>query len=887
MAPVRRGKFVAIAEDSGSSSDEDETSNAQVPAKRVKPNPGASSSDDSSESESGSSSSDGRIARKQPAAQATHPASAAAEESSDESNDSSDEDDGVIGRLKEFLTSSERVMTLKGTSTLDRKLAHTWVETHRDAAVRSWGHVAKLVGAERVMTITKSDEYVATAASATKAAAKSTDGAKGDSDDSSDSDESSDSDDHSDSDVVSVVKSVPLAADSIGTSSDNSGDSSSDDDADDDSSDDDAKSSGDDDSVLSKLERFAKSSERVLTIAGTTGPDRAAVHKWVETHADPAVREWSHVSKTVGPDRLMTVTKTGTSLSGASVPAVKPKSQPAPAAAAAAKPKSADDDDTSAGSVGDSTDAETSDDSDDSSSSTDGPTLENTLNTGSPGGDLTELLKVAEAAKMQAFASNKFDALPGLQAEIDRINGLLAQTNLEQLKEKLAAAEAAKVAAFSANNFAVLPDLQKEVDRLTALLKSNSTRTASESHPKTSADNTGSESDSVASASDKSSTDDSGSESDDEIEDAGVLGRLKRFYRSPEQVLILEHIAAPDRSAVHEWVEGHDDPIVHSWGHTSKTVGTSRVMTVTKSGALGTSDDGQKKRPVSESAASDRPSKKSRSSASAGGDGETARRFEDGKHILFIGQLPYDATASQIQGHFETAAAVEIMGGNLTILGVRLLTDPTTGKSRGMAFVDCDGDEDLERGVHMHQSKLLGRRINVEKSASGGGKTDRRKRFIQKSKEEYEEIRRSRVAEALESRLRRSDHELGVDDVDEEIRGFLLSVPVHVAVEALDEFHTAVVKTPPTSRRAYLMGVLKRLHDETDSTMPLNKRRGHDRKKGGVGSRGGGRGGGRGAGRGRGASSFASGGIGGAFGASARGGRGGGGRGAGTRGSKW
>ena len=573
MAPVRSGKFVIIAEDSGSSSDEDDTSN-----KRVKPNPAASdnssgsgsSSEDSSEAENDSFTRDDRIGGNQPPTRAMQAASPAAEESSDESTDSSDEDEGIIGRLKEFLISSERVLTLKGTSTLDRKLAHSWVETHRDAAVRSWGHVAKLVGAERVMTITKSDEYVA------------------------------------------------------------------------------------------------------------------------------------------------------------------------------------------------------------------------------------------------------------------------------------------------------------------------SSSTASESH-ETPADNSDSESDSAASASDKSSTDDSGSESDDEIEDAGVLGRLKRFYKSPEQVLIFKDTTAPDRSAIHKWVEGHDDPVVRGWGHTSKTVGTSRVMTVTKRGPSGPSDAGQKKRLDSAPAASDRPSKKSRTHGSAGGDGETARRFEDGKHILFIGQLPYDATASQIQGHFETAAAVEIMGGSLAILGVRLLTDPISGKSRGMAFVDCAGDDDLERGVHMHQSKLLGRRINVEKSASGGGKTDRRKRFIQKSKEEYEEIRRSRVAEALESRLRRVDHELGVDDVDDEIRGFLLSVPVHVAVEALDEFHTAVVKTPPTSRRAYLMGVLKRLHNETDSTMPLNKRRGHDRKKGGGGSRGGA----RGAGRGRGASSFAPGGIGGAFGASARGGRGGGGRGGKARGSKW
>jgi hypothetical protein len=583
----------------------------------------------------------------------------------------------------------------------------------------------------------------------------------------------------------------------------------------------------------------------------------------------------------------MTVTKTG-----ASVAAARPKFKPA-SVAAASKPASAGDSSDDSGDDSDSDDS--SDNSGDSSEDEHYPEKD-----GNPDDYLPRLLKRAEEAKMEAFNANKFDALPGLQAEIDRINGL----RLDDVKRKLAAAEAAKVTAFSANDFAALPSLQKEIDGLTIMLKllpvppatnakpgpakdSGSTSIAS-SH-EMSKDDSSSESDDGASASGKSSTDDAGSESDDE-EDASVISRLKRFHKSSEQVLIFEDTTAPDRSAVHEWVEGHDDPIVRGWGHTSKTVGTSRVMTVSKNpGALGTSDVGLKKRHDSKASASDRAPKKSRTDQNqSSGDGETTKRFENGKHILFVGQLPYDATAAQIQGHFQTDAAGEIMGGHLDIIGVRLLTDKTTGKSRGMAFVDCGSEEDLERGVHMHQSKLLGRRINVEKSATGGGKTDRRKRFIEKSKSEYEEIRRSRVAEALENRLRRSDHELSEDDVDEEIRGFLLSVPVHIAVEALDEFHTAVIKTPPTSRRAYLMGVLKRLHNETDSTMPLNKRRGHDRKKGGgAGGQGGGRGAGRGGGRGRGASSFASGGIGGAFGASGRGRGGGSGRGGGARGSKW
>ena len=62
---------------------------------------------------------------------------------------------------------------------------------------------------------------------------------------------------------------------------------------------------------MGRLDRFAKSSRRVLQLKGTTGADRAIVHSWVENNPNPAYRDWGHEAQTIGGERIMTVTKTG------------------------------------------------------------------------------------------------------------------------------------------------------------------------------------------------------------------------------------------------------------------------------------------------------------------------------------------------------------------------------------------------------------------------------------------------------------------------------------------------------------------------------------------------------------------------------------------------
>lgn len=83
--------------------------------------------------------------------------------------------------------------------------------------------------------------------------------------------------------------------------------------------------------------------------------------------------------------------------------------------------------------------------------------------------------------------------------------------------------------------------------------------------------------------------------------------------------------------------------------------------------------------------------------------------------IAFVGQLPFDATAESVKTHF--------INNGISKCRVRILTERETDKSRGMAFVTLNSEEDLQAALNLHQSELNGRWINVERS----GKSPKRK----------------------------------------------------------------------------------------------------------------------------------------------------------------
>lgn len=81
-------------------------------------------------------------------------------------------------------------------------------------------------------------------------------------------------------------------------------------------------------------------------------------------------------------------------------------------------------------------------------------------------------------------------------------------------------------------------------------------------------------------------------------------------------------------------------------------------------------------------------------------------------YVVFISQLPYSVTASEVSQHLEKH-------GVAGPIHIRLLTHPDTGHSKGVAFADLSDAQQLHKCLTLHHSVLGGRLINVEKSCGG------------------------------------------------------------------------------------------------------------------------------------------------------------------------
>ena len=88
---------------------------------------------------------------------------------------------------------------------------------------------------------------------------------------------------------------------------------------------------------------------------------------------------------------------------------------------------------------------------------------------------------------------------------------------------------------------------------------------------------------------------------------------------------------------------------------------------------------------------------------------------------LYVGNLSYDTTDAILQQHFSQAGTVE---------SIHLLVDKTTGRSRGIAFVEMASEQDAQAAIQQFDGKDLdGRTIKVNEARpreerpprSGGG----------------------------------------------------------------------------------------------------------------------------------------------------------------------
>ncbi|TMA25833.1 MAG: RNA-binding protein [Deltaproteobacteria bacterium] len=84
---------------------------------------------------------------------------------------------------------------------------------------------------------------------------------------------------------------------------------------------------------------------------------------------------------------------------------------------------------------------------------------------------------------------------------------------------------------------------------------------------------------------------------------------------------------------------------------------------------------------------------------------------------LFVGNLPFDATESQVRDFIE--------GGARKARSVKIVTDKESGRSRGFAFVDLETDEEAQAAIAELNGKEMGGRalvVNEAQERGGGGK---------------------------------------------------------------------------------------------------------------------------------------------------------------------
>lgn len=191
----------------------------------------------------------------------------------------------------------------------------------------------------------------------------------------------------------------------------------------------------------------------------------------------------------------------------------------------------------------------------------------------------------------------------------------------------------------------------------------------------------------------------------------------------------------------------------HSHAPTQEPDGAADLSNAIETTAEDEQEGADVSQPVEEQAAASKKSKKEKKAADKE-QTKAAARF-----IVFVGNLPYDATAEQIRQHFIKIAPTS----------VRLSADKKTGRGKGFAFLEFDAydkmktclklyhhsifDPPLETGDGEAQDKRQrGRKINVELTAGGGGgKSKDRKAKIKTKNEKLEEERaRLRLKEKAE-----------------------------------------------------------------------------------------------------------------------------------------
>ncbi|EER05209.1 Polyadenylate-binding protein, putative [Perkinsus marinus ATCC 50983] len=107
------------------------------------------------------------------------------------------------------------------------------------------------------------------------------------------------------------------------------------------------------------------------------------------------------------------------------------------------------------------------------------------------------------------------------------------------------------------------------------------------------------------------------------------------------------------------------------------------------------------------------------------------------QYKVFVGNMSYNTTQDALK-HFFKCVKDELSS-------IRLLTDKKSNQSRGCAFVEFSGPGAMKKALAMTGSELNGRKLRIEPSAAGGGKSTKRMQRINRNKKVVErEIKKKR-----------------------------------------------------------------------------------------------------------------------------------------------
>lgn len=116
------------------------------------------------------------------------------------------------------------------------------------------------------------------------------------------------------------------------------------------------------------------------------------------------------------------------------------------------------------------------------------------------------------------------------------------------------------------------------------------------------------------------------------------------------------------------------------------------------------------------------------------------------RFLLFVGNLPYDISQTELLSHFMAASPDRI----------RIRSD------KGIAFLEFDGaggdiQHKMEVALRMHHSTLRNRKINVELTVGGGGNSANRLEKIRDKNTKLLEERKERLKEERAQKLKAND----------------------------------------------------------------------------------------------------------------------------------